>query len=319
VVVLHGCTQSAQDYAAGAGWLQLADAYGFAVLAPEQSQGNNANRCFNWFLPQDSDRDQGEAASIRQMTAVAAAAHRSDPSRVFVTGLSAGGAMTAALLADYPDVFAGGGVIAGLPYRAADTMMEAFGAMFQGRSQSPRRWGDLVRGAHPYAGPWPRVSIWQGDADKTVKPSNAEALVQQWSDLHGLAAGPTRTSVNRNHRRDVWLSAAGDPVVELNTITGLGHGTPVAGQGAEGWGAAGPFLLEAGVSSSLHLLEFWGVAAEASARPASAPLEPPTPQPVHPDPMEVLAAFAEKAAAHRPAIDLQDLMHKAMSLARRLR
>ena len=272
VVALHGCTQTAQAYAEGAGWLQLADSHGFAVLCPEQQGANNPNRCFNWFQPQDTARGQGEAASIRQMVAAAVAAHESDPRRVFVTGLSAGGAMTAVMLAAYPEVFSGGGIIAGLPYRAADTMREAFGAMFQGRTRTPAQWGDLVRDAQSHPGPWPRVSIWQGDADATVKAVNADALVQQWTDVHGLPAGPARTLVNKTHRRDVWVSPAGDPLVELNMIAGLGHGTPLAARGPEAIGEAGPFLLEAGVSSSLELLRFWGLV---QSRPAMAAAPPP--------------------------------------------
>jgi len=278
VVVLHGCTQTAEGYAVGAGWLQLADVHGFVVLCPEQQAANNPNSCFNWFEMQDIARGSGEVASIRQMIHAALAAHDCDPARVFVTGLSAGGAMSAAMLAAYPEVFAAGGVIAGLPYRAAESVQEALGAMYKGKSQTPAHWGALVRGAGPHGGPWPRVSIWQGDADATVKSSNADALVQQWTDVHGLPAGPTRTALIGRRRQDVWLSAGGEPVVELNTIAGLGHGAPLAASSPGGVGKAGPFLLEAGVSSSLELLRFWGLAAEAPASEAAEPSPPPPPR-----------------------------------------
>lgn len=109
VVVLHGCTQNAAGYDHHSGWSQLADEAGFALLYPEQQRANNPNLCFNWFLPTDTARDRGEVFSIRQMIETMVVNHGLDRKRVFVTGLSAGGAMAAAMLATYPEVFAGGG------------------------------------------------------------------------------------------------------------------------------------------------------------------------------------------------------------------
>src|SRR5882762_5203707 len=160
VVVLHGCTQTAAGYNHGAGWSTLADRYGFALLMPEQQRSNNPNGCFNWFLPEHTQRDRGEAASIRQMVETMVREKGIDPRRVFITGLSAGGAMTSVMLACYPDVFAGGAIIAGLPYGAATNVQQAFESMFQSPARSAREWGDLVRGAAPHDGPWPRVSVW---------------------------------------------------------------------------------------------------------------------------------------------------------------
>src|SRR5882757_2300932 len=118
VVVLHGCTQTAGGYDLGAGWSTLADRFGFTLLLPEQQRSNNPNGCFNWFQPADIKRGHGEALSIRQMVEKMVSDFQIDPTRVFITGLSAGGAMTSVMLATYPDVFAGGAVVAGLPYGA---------------------------------------------------------------------------------------------------------------------------------------------------------------------------------------------------------
>src|SRR5204863_8453801 len=144
VVVLHGCTQSATSYDLGAGWSTLAERYGFVLLCPEQTAANNPKTCFNWFLAGDTARGRGEALSIRQMIEKTIGAHGIDRTQVFITGLSAGGALTAAMLATYPEVFAAGAIIAGLPYGAAGNIQQAFESMFQGRPRPSREWGDLV-------------------------------------------------------------------------------------------------------------------------------------------------------------------------------
>ncbi|HEX8414713.1 MAG TPA: PHB depolymerase family esterase, partial [Sphingomicrobium sp.] len=129
VVVLHGCTQTASGYDRSAAWSTAAEEHGFALLFPEQQRSNNPNLCFNWFSPEDARRGDGEALSIRQMVAAMQARHGTDSGKVFVTGLSAGGAMAAVMLATYPEVFAGGAIIAGLPFGVANSIPEAFEAM----------------------------------------------------------------------------------------------------------------------------------------------------------------------------------------------
>ena len=204
VVVLHGCTQTAAGYDLGAGWSTLADRYGFALLFPEQQHLNNPNGCFNWFQPEDSQRDRGEPLSIRQMIEKSVVDHGIDRRRIFVTGLSAGGAMTSIMLACYPDVFAGGAIVAGLPYGAAANVQQAFASMFQSPSRPAREWGDLVRKASFHRGPWPRVSVWHGNADKTVIPSNAREVLKQWTDIHGLSILPSAQTRVDGYPRDVW-------------------------------------------------------------------------------------------------------------------
>jgi len=261
VVVLHGCTQNGPGYARDAGWLTLADRLGFAVLAPEQRAANNPNRCFNWFEPGDIGRGQGEAASIAAMVAAALAAHRGDPQRVFVTGLSAGGAMSAVMLAAYPERFAGGAIIAGLPYGVARGVPDALRVMGQGDPRSRAALGALVgrRTGTPL-----RLAIWHGDADHTVNRANGKTLADQWTTATGLDDGSARVEQLSGRTRSVWTGGADGSVVELNIVHGLGHGAPLSTQGPDGLGRAAPYMLETGISSTLEIARFWGLAAGAA-------------------------------------------------------
>lgn len=273
VVVLHGCTQSAASYDLGAGWSTLADRYGFALLLPEQQASNNPNTCFNWFQPEDIARDSGEALSIRQMIEKMIVDHGIDRRRVFVTGLSAGGAMATVMLATYPEVFAAGAIIAGLPYGTATNVQQALESMFNGRAHTTQQWGDFVRHASPHRGPWPRVSVWHGDRDPTVKVANAGDIVRQWTNVHNIDGPPAEGLVD-GYPRQVWRKGGLD-VIESYTITGMAHGTPLAA-GSEGQ-AAGAFMLDVGISSSYHIAKFFGLTGAARApahEPAAIPNEP---------------------------------------------
>jgi feruloyl esterase len=258
LVVLHGCTQTAADYDRGAGWSVMADRYGFVVLFPEQRRTNNPNGCFNWFRPSDVTRGEGEVESIRQMIAHSVREHGIDPRNIFITGLSAGGAMASAMLACYPEIFAGGAIIAGLPFGAADSVQQAFAAMSQSPSRPAKEWGDLVRHASPHAGSWPRISVWHGGSDTTVVPANAREILKQWTDVHQVTTGPVTEDTVDGVSRRAWKNSAGEEVVEYYAIPRMAHGTPLAtGVGERQGGAAGPYMLEAGISSSYHIAKFF--------------------------------------------------------------
>ncbi|MET0546100.1 MAG: PHB depolymerase family esterase [Caulobacterales bacterium] len=263
VVVLHGCGQSAEALAIGASWLQLADLHGFALLCPEQKRANNFNTCFNWFAPEDSRRGGGEACSIVQMTQWILDNRALDPARVFVAGLSAGGAMTNVLLATYPDIYAAGGVIAGLPFAAARNMAEAFVAMQRGSVRSAGELAEAVLAARQGAR-WPKVSVWHGDADSTVAPSNASAIINQWTDARHISTPPLHEYLS-GHERRRWLDSSGDIVLELNIVPGMNHAWPLATEGRDACGAPGPYLAAVNISASAELLRFWGIHAEQKA------------------------------------------------------
>jgi poly(hydroxyalkanoate) depolymerase family esterase len=270
--VLHGCTQDAATYDRGSGWSTLAERQGFALLYPEQSRANNPMLCFNWFSGNDSQRGMGEAASIKAMIDAMRKAHDIDTSRIFVTGLSAGGAMASVMLATYPETFAAGAIIAGVAYGCASDVTEAFDCM-GGRARSDAaQLGARVRRASPHKGPWPRVQIWQGSADTTVTPGNADAIALQWAFLHGLDPKPDRTDRVHNFPRRAWLGADGRPLIEQYAITGMAHGIPLdPNAGAEGVGEAGAHMLDVGLSSTELIAAFFGIAPQPAERAVHRP------------------------------------------------
>jgi poly(hydroxyalkanoate) depolymerase family esterase len=272
VVVLHGCTQNAAVYDHGSGWSALADKHGFVLLFPEQQRANNPLLCFNWFSGNDTQRGMGEAASIRAMIDAMQKAHDVDPKRIFVTGLSAGGAMASVMLATYPEVFAAGAIIAGVAYGCASGVAEAFDCM-GGRARSDaKELAAKVRRASPHKGPWPRVQVWQGSADHTVVASNADAIVLQWAHLHGLGPKPNRTDRVAGYPRQVWLGAGGKPLIEQYTITGMAHGIPLdPGTGEGESGAAGAHMLDVGLSSTDRIAAFFGIAPAVAERAEAEP------------------------------------------------
>lgn len=259
VVVLHGCTQTASAYDHGSGWSRLADDYGFAVLFPQQTRSNNANACFNWFMPGDIERDRGEAASIRQMIESVATRYDIDRNRIFITGLSAGGAMANVMLATYPEVFAGGAIIAGLPYGTASTVPKAFDRMRGHGVPDVKTLQSLLRDASSHTGPWPTISVWQGTRDATVVPSNAVSVVDQWRGVHDVPQKAALVETVDGHIRQVWASPDGADVIEHFSIKAMGHGTPIDPR--SGYGRSGPYMLDVGISSTLHIARSWGLVA----------------------------------------------------------
>jgi len=167
--------------------------------------------------------------------------------------------MAASMLATYPDVFAGGAIIAGLAYGTASTIPEAFDRMRGHGGPSPTELQRRLAKASPHKGPWPRISIWQGAADHTVAPSNADSVVAQWQGVHGVSLSPTRKETVDGQMRQVWRDADGNEVMEKYTIAGMGHGTPLQTSGSDGLGRGGQFMLDVGISSTRHIARFWGL------------------------------------------------------------
>ena len=258
VIALHGCTQTSDEYDHGTGWSSLADSLGFAVVYPQQQPANNPKNCFSWFLSGDIARGHGEALSIREMVEHAIATFAADRRKVFVTGLSAGGAMASVMLATYPELFAGGAIIAGLPYGCASNVQQAFEAMFTEQGHAAQALGDRVRAASRHRGPWPKLSVWHGTSDPIVKPINSEDIIRQWTNVHGLSDAPSYQESIGRHTRRVWNDANGMALIEAFSISGMSHGVPLATTtDGESCGAAGAFFLDVGISSTHHIARFW--------------------------------------------------------------
>ncbi|MGB7967169.1 MAG: PHB depolymerase family esterase [Methylocella sp.] len=271
VVALHGGQQTARDFDFATGWSALGRKHGFAVMFPEQKCANNLQNCFNWFIERHISSNDGEIASIRAMVEKMLRDHDLDRSRVFVTGLSAGGAMTCALLACYPDLFAAGAIIAGLPYGAALGPFDAMKAMAFAPGRSSQEWGNLLRQASPGQIKWPKISIWHGSHDEVVAPANASALVRQWIDIHQVdESGATQDEVDGQTRMS-WRDSSGAVVVEHYAIDGMAHGVPIDAKMRGLSGPLAPLMLDAGISSTFHIAKSWGLMRQTAARTKAYP------------------------------------------------
>lgn len=259
VVALHGCTQTASEYATRTEWNKLADKYNFYVVYPEQNSSNNQNKCFNWFETADISRGQGEALSIKQMVDKMKSTYSIDASRVFVTGLSAGGYMTPVMMATYPDVFAAGAVMAGGPYKCATSMTNAFSCMSPGVDKTPAAWKSIVTGAYSsYTGKYPRLIVFQGASDYTVKSLNMTELVDQWTAVHNADQNADLSETFRTHEHKQYKNAAGDVVVETYLLAGMGHAITVdPGTDADQGGSTGAYAEDKNIYSSYYALKFF--------------------------------------------------------------
>ena len=221
LVMLHGGTQDADDFAAGTRMNALAEEHGFMVAYPSQSKAANASLCWNWFSPENQMRGRGEPAIIAGITSEIVADYDVDPARVFVAGLSAGGAMAAVMGATYPDLYAAVGVHSGLPYRSAADLPSAFAAMRGDASPRGRR-SRKSRGAADDS-PRIRTIVFHGDADNIVHPSNAANMVDTETAGESIERAEARHAAIRAHTRTVIRDKTGAVVVEQWLVHGSGH------------------------------------------------------------------------------------------------
>ena len=261
VVMLHGCTQSADDFAAGTQMNRLADEHGFLVVYPEQAAQANASKCWNWFKPQDQRRGAGEPSLIAGIVGEVARRHGADPRRIYVAGLSAGAAMAVVLGETYPELFAGVGAHSGLPYGSAHDIPSAMAAMKGGRSGMPglKNVPGAAGSPRRKAAQAVPVIVFHGDRDHTVQSTNGAHIVQQAQDAHGAQAGDTawraRTESGiatggRRFSRTVHAGPDGQTRIESWTLHGAGHAW-------SGGHASGSYTDSTGPDASAEMVRFF--------------------------------------------------------------
>jgi len=265
VLVLHGCTQTAASYSTETQWNILADNQKFYVAYGEQTSANDPLECFDYYLTSDNSRGQGQALSLKQIVDYMKSNYSIDSTRVFVTGLSAGGAMTAVMCTAYPDVFAAGAEMSGLPYGCATSETGADIACLGQVSKTPQQWGDLARAQYAgYTGSWPRMAIFHGTSDIVVNNENATEMIKQFTNLHNCDQTPDYTNSAFNGNSVVQLQQFFDSsdhvVVEYYSISGMSHGTAVyPGTCYQQGGATDALAFNVDLYSPFWAAQFFGI------------------------------------------------------------
>lgn len=266
LVMLHGCTQTAQDFATGTAMNELAEHYRFIVLYPQQTRKYNLDLCWNWFSPKHQERGRGEPASIAgiiQTVLSTTDLWTIDPRRIYVAGLSAGGAMAVILGATYPDLIAAIGVHSGIEYQAARSVITGVQAMRHG-GPDPLRQGEL---AYAAMGAFSRIVpaiVFHGTDDKVAAPINGDQVVQQWMQTDNLASGgaylarlddpttviPGQAPGGYSYVVSTWGPPGGDEVQAYWKVGGMGHAW-------SGGNPSGTYTDPLGPNASLVMYQFF--------------------------------------------------------------
>ncbi len=249
IVMLHGCTQSPDDFAAGTRMNVVAEEHACFVVYPAQTASANQSKCWNWFSPDDQIRDRGEPSLIAGITRQVMRDYAVDPQRVYVAGLSAGGAAGAVMAATYPDLYAAVGVHSGLPCGAARDLPSAFAAMRQGAAGSVHR-----SGGAPAPGRIVPTIVFHGDRDKTVNPRNGDQVIAQW---RAMARAEMRTEARHGqvpgghaYSRTHYIDASGRTVLEQWVVHGADHAW-------SGGSPAGSYTDPRGPDATREMLRFF--------------------------------------------------------------
>ncbi len=257
VIALHGCTQSAKNIADQSGWNDLADTYGFYVVYPQQKTLNNPSGCFNWFEDGDITKDKGEVFSIREMIDFAHDSLDIDTDRIFIYGLSAGAAMSVALMADYPSLFNMGAILAGGPYMPGQGAMNALSKMESPKDISAQELAGYVATQNPtYTGKYPRLLVMHGEKDNVVNEKNSYLLIKQWAPLLHVSDTPTIVTPSFMGHLDItrksYLDSSRHECIIFYEVANLGHSLMVAPNDTTiaGGGRTGMFSIDKGFFST---------------------------------------------------------------------
>ena len=260
VVLLHGCNATAALIDNESGWTKWADQFQFALVLPQQKRQNNAALCFNVSVPGDQERGQGEVLSVKQMTDWAISHHTIDTNRVFVTGLSAGAAMTTNMLGDYPDVYKAGMEMEGWPTMCSSSSAESTQCNAGTKILTPQQWGDKVRAASSWTGPWPKVAVLHGTADTQVNYQDMTEVVKQWTNVQGIDQTADVNDTVGGYPHAVYKDASGNSLVETFSITGMNHGWAIdPGTGPLNCGTAGTYFNDVNMCGSYYAAQWLGL------------------------------------------------------------
>ncbi len=255
LVMLHGCLQDPDDFALGTRMNTLADEQHFFVLYAAQSESANQTRCWNWFNPANQQRDHGEPSIIAGMTQEVIRSYNIDARRVYIAGMSAGGAMAAIMAANYSALYAAVGIHSGMPYGAAQNFFAAIAAMKDGATAGTR----LPERTIP-------LIVFHGDQDIMVNPRNGDQIISQWLGGHALermkkaSSAPASEGNGRAVTRTIYRDGSGHVLAENWLVHDAGHAW-------SGGGSAGSFTDSAGPDASREMLRFFrGISADTMRR-----------------------------------------------------
>ena len=264
VVVLHGCTQNASSISSISGWNKLADKYGFIVLYPQQKFMNNPTNCFNWFKKKEILKDKGEVLSIKQMIEKTFESYSIDSSKVFVYGLSAGAAMGVALMADYPELFNAGAILAGVPYIPV-AATSRFSSITNPQKYSGKELADFIISQNKeYTKKYPRLIIVHGKRDNVVNINQSYSLLNQWASLNKIDTVPDLKMIAFDNNKDItkliYKDASNNATIIFYEIDNLGHALMIdPGEGKKQGGEMGNYAVDKDFFSSYWIAVDFGL------------------------------------------------------------
>lgn len=264
VVALHGCNEDPATIAKQSDWNRLADENGFMVIYPQQRFFNNPSYCFSWFNENDIKKNSGESGSIKEMIDFVCDSFHIDRTRIFAYGLSAGAVMTSALLADYPETFNTGAILAGGPFYPTG-IMSAMSGMVNPKHKSSKEWGEAILKQNPgYNGKYPRVLILHGTKDIVVDPQNSYELIKQWAYVLHTDTVPAKTvskfANNKDVIRESYQNKQQEEKIIFYSMKGVGHALPVdPGTGPTKGGATGLFAVDKDFFSTYWIAKDFGL------------------------------------------------------------
>lgn len=268
VVVLHGCGQNANDVAELTGWNKLADLNNFVVLYPQQKMVNNPDLCFNWFNEHDIEKGKGESESIYQMISFVRKHYSIDSNRIYITGLSAGAAMSVVMTATHPDLFESQAIFAGGAYKIATNPIEGIKAMRGNIKSSKEKLIEDVRAQNPdYKGEYPTLIIYQGLNDPIVNSKSTDLLINQWTGINNSDTIPDKIEKAYSGVEDItrteYLDSSGRLVITYYEVNNLGHKLMIKpGEEENEGGELGIFGIDKNFHSSYQTAKEFGILKE---------------------------------------------------------